>query len=164
MRDAGGLRGAHQSRRKAAGAVKRKEENGMANNILDIYACGGLNAMAAECNRIAREHGWWDNPPSFGEIIALCHSELSEALEEHRDGMPPAYVMRKGADGAAHMETDMGAWAPEDKPEGAAVEMADCLIRLLDWFGAMGYDVEAIVRAKCAYNETRPYRHGGKRL
>ena len=33
----------------------------------------------------AKQHGWWDEDRTFGEVIALCHSELSEALEAYRD-------------------------------------------------------------------------------
>lgn len=46
------------------------------------------------------------------------------------------------------------------KPEGIAVEMADCLIRILDWFGHEELDVDEIVRQKMAYNRGRPYKHG----
>jgi len=41
-----------------------------------------LNALAKEIHQNAVDHGWWDNKRSFCEIIDLCHSELSEALEE----------------------------------------------------------------------------------
>lgn len=128
----------------------------------NVYA--GLNAMSEEVHRIAQEHGWWDGDTPFERIALMCHSEISEAVEEYRNGMPPAYVFDATADALSRYNESIDEWAPEDKPEGVAVEMADCLIRLLDWFGAMGYDLEAIVRAKCAYNETRPYRHGGKQL
>lgn len=47
---------------------------------------GQLNRLAAEVHQNAVEHGWWDGPPTFGDIVALCHSELSEALEAYRDG------------------------------------------------------------------------------
>jgi len=40
------------------------------------------------------------------------------------------------------------------------VEMADCLIRILDWAGSMGLDIEGIVRIKHEYNKGRPYKHG----
>ena len=49
-----------------------------------------------------------------------------------------------------------------EKPEGIAVEMADCIIRILDWIGREGIDIDAIIRMKHEYNTTRPYKHGGK--
>lgn len=50
------------------------------------------------------------------------------------------------------------------KPEGVAVEMIDCIIRILDWCGKMGVDVDGVLAMKHAYNKGRPYRHGGKAL
>lgn len=118
-----------------------------------------INQFAQEVHKTAVEHGWWDNPPSFGEIVALCHSELSEALEECRSQKPLAYVNR-----AEGVETDFDRWAPSDKPEGVAVEMADCIIRILDWAAANGVDMEELLQKKAYYNRRRPYRHGGKAL
>ena len=45
-----------------------------------------LDEWAREIHEIAVEHGWWEEERSFGEIVALCHSELSEALEADRLG------------------------------------------------------------------------------
>jgi len=41
--------------------------------------------LAYQANMTAQEKGWWDSQRSFGEVIALIHSEASEALEEWRD-------------------------------------------------------------------------------
>jgi NTP pyrophosphatase (non-canonical NTP hydrolase) len=91
----------------------------------------------------SKAHGWWDDPRQLPEIIALCHSELSEALEEFRAGMPVIY--------------EVG-----NKPEGVVVELADCVIRILDFVEYLGYDLGVVIGEKHEYNKTRPYRHGGK--
>ncbi len=83
--------------------------------------------------------------PTPLEIHALVHSEIAEATEEVRNGKPYFYI-EKG------------------KPEGEAVEYADALIRILENFQANEWDVNEIVKAKMDYNETRSYKHGGKKL
>ena len=100
-----------------------------------------INELEKEIHQNAVKHGWWDEERSFAEIVALCHSELSEALEEDRAGKPMIYMQ-------------------DGKPEGKAVEMADCIIRILDWMGRATIDAEDVIATKHAYNETRPYKHG----
>lgn len=50
-----------------------------------------------------------------------------------------------------------------EKPEGIAAEMVDCIIRILDYLSKIGVDIEGIMERKMKYNESRPYRHGGKK-
>ena len=124
-----------------------------------------LNELAIEIHDNAARHGWWDEERSFGDVIALCHSELSEALEEYRSGHPMAYVYRDVYPGLKpDVITDVSEWGKTEKPEGIATEMIDCIIRILDWCGKEQIDVDALMKAKHEYNKTRPYRHGGKRL
>jgi NTP pyrophosphatase (non-canonical NTP hydrolase) len=104
-----------------------------------------LNELAKEIHKNAVAHGWWDNERSFPEIIALCHSELSEALEEYREGRATVYYRF-------------------DKPEGIAIELADCIIRILDYCAYADIDIDEAILIKHEYNKTRPYRHGGKRI
>ena len=104
-----------------------------------------LNEFAKEVHNNAVEHGWWEDDRGFGEVIALCHSELSEALEEYRDDQ--GFLYYNG-----------------EKPEGIAVELADCIIRILDYCGMHDVDIEEILLDKHEYNKSRPYKHGGKKI
>jgi len=97
-------------------------------------------------------HGWHDKPRSDGEIIALVHSELSEALEEIRNHRAFTEI---------YFEPDKEGIP---KPEGAAVELVDAVIRILDALALKKVDAEEVLELKHRYNLTRPYRHGGKAL
>jgi len=97
-----------------------------------------LSRLAKEFHDNAVAHGFWENP-NKGERIALMHSELSEALE----------AVRKPG--------------PDDKcPEfsGEVVELADALIRILDYCEHYSLPIEAATLAKHEYNKKRPYKHG----
>ncbi len=76
-----------------------------------------------------------------GERIALMHSELSEALEGIRKPGPDAHC-------------------PEFTSE--EVELADCVIRILDHCEAFGLRLVDALLAKHEYNTSREYMHGGK--
>lgn len=127
-----------------------------------------FNEIAKEIHQNAVEHGWWDEERSFGDIVALCHSELSEALEEYRSCSLMEWhkcelnLFSCNKELCPHGNVDNPCKCR--KPEGIAVEMADCIIRILDWFGKEGLDADRIIREKMEYNKTRPYRHGGKKL
>lgn len=115
-----------------------------------------LNELAKEAHQIAVEHGWWDKEPTFGELVALMHSELSEALEEYRAGRPMVWY-RCGHDGAdclspkeqiCYVPVTLGVTEDcmfhEEKPEGIAVELADCVIDILDWAGHEDADLDRV--------------------
>ena len=104
-----------------------------------------LNELAMKINKTAHEHGWWDKTRSFGDIIALCHSELSESLESYRNHESMMFFEKK-------------------KPEGVAVELIDCIIRILDYLAEQNVDIDNVIQEKMVYNESRSYRHGGKEL
>lgn len=118
-----------------------------------------LGDLAKRIHEIIDSHGFW--PPegrNFGEMIALAHSELSEALEAHRDDDAPLWFKHDGDCLVEH-----GGCTCNPKPEGAAVELMDCIIRCLDTFNhpsMEGADPDTVLEVKMRYNAGRPYKHG----
>ena len=75
--------------------------------------------------------------------LALINSEVAEVVEAVREGQP-------------HLEMASG------KPEGVGAELADVVIRVMDLCEALNIDLHRCMTTKAKYNETRPYKHGGK--
>lgn len=91
---------------------------------------------AKEIHENAVAHGWWEEDRTISEICALIHSELSEALEEARAARPMMYVMDEYNGEYIQNPKYFGA----KKPEGIAVELADAVIRMLDWMAYCGQE------------------------
>ena len=107
-----------------------------------------IKGLQKAIHEMAVEKGWWEEDRGFAEVVALAHSELSEALEEYRNGHELLYYNLD----------------KPDKPEGIGIEMADVIIRILDWAESAECDIEEMIRIKFNYNATRPYKHGGKKI
>lgn len=93
-----------------------------------------INILCKEAFMIAKSKGWHDEKRETGTLLALIHSEVSEALEADRKG----------------------------DAENFAEELADVCIRVFDLCGSKEIDLETAISKKMEYNKTRTYKHGGK--
>lgn len=100
-----------------------------------------INELRDLCHGSAVAGGWWHDPATGepvdrndGELIALMHSELSEALESVRK--------QKMDDHLPHRR-------------GIEVELSDLLIRVFDYAGARDLDIGGALVEKLAYNSLR---------
>ncbi|WP_312759460.1 hypothetical protein [Pantoea brenneri] len=78
--------------------------------------------------------GWWDNPREKGTLLCLIHSEISEAMEGERKNLMDDHLPHRPM---------------------AEVELADAIIRILDYAQAFGYDLEGAIEEKLEYNQQR---------
>ena len=107
-----------------------------------------INKMAGEV-RHDNEH-WWRHPrtgkplkPNKGQQLMLMVSEISEAMEGERKGLMDDHLPHRKA---------------------AEVELADLLIRLLDYAGGWGLDLGGAYMEKREYNRTRADHSNAARL
>lgn len=105
-----------------------------------------LNELAKCIHK--QNHKWWHdaqgNPiqRNKAELICLMHSELSEAMEGERKQLKDTHLADRMM---------------------AEVELADCIIRILDYCGAHGYDVHGALFAKLRYNQSRAdHKHAAR--
>lgn len=97
-------------------------------------------------------------------VISLIMTEGAEAIKEIRNGSSVTdnlYLVG----GTLYTKDNLprGLDAPP-KPIGLPSELADVVIRTLDFANTWGIDLEAAIIEKLEYNKSRGHRHGGKRL
>lgn len=116
----------------------------MPNYMTDVErsAYEGLLDATYLAHKTASNAGWYKDPKTgediqrnFGEVVALMHSELSEALEADRKGLMDEKLPHR---------------------DGREVEFVDCIIRILDTAAALGLDIAGAFIEKNRFNKERP--------
>ena len=113
----------------------------------DFFAINKAGCVLTDACYGASKAAGWHNDPKTGEPrtdeqnkglfpvrIALCHSELSEALEGDRKNLMDDHLPHRPM---------------------AEVELADAVIRIFDLAGVMGYDLGGAIFEKLEYNTKR---------
>ena len=107
------------------------------------------------------ERGFYEHPATFPDRCMLIVSEISEAVEAHREGRTTDHGDVDQACRMSVMEMHSFVGFFKDKVKDTVEdEIADAIIRLLDLSGYMHIDIDAHVAAKLSYNATRGIRHG----
>lgn len=111
--------------------------------------------------QIAEDHGFHEDVTDDvlydSQKMMLMVSEITEAFEEIRSGHPPQEVYFETYEGQTQSGTETYV---KDKPEGVPIELADAVIRIMDYAVIRGIDLATAIEQKMAYNASRPYKHG----
>jgi NTP pyrophosphatase (non-canonical NTP hydrolase) len=107
----------------------------------------GLNDLARRCHKAAEL--WWVDPITGerierdkGGLLMLIVSEIAETLEGERRGIMDVHLPNRRM---------------------AEVELADALIRIFDYAGAFGYDLDGALTEKMHYNAHRAdHKHNAR--
>jgi hypothetical protein len=124
--------------------------------------------MQQEVVETSTANGWHEKPRSFGDEIALLHSEVSEMFEAFREGqMVTWYEHREDCihfplNSLHDLQMKRDGCTCHAKPMGVPSEAADIFHRLLDFCSRYDIDLELEFDIKGAFNKTRGYKHGGK--
>jgi NTP pyrophosphatase (non-canonical NTP hydrolase) len=105
-----------------------------------------FHALQRQVYNTASQHGFWDDPVVNHErTLLLIIREATEAVE----------ALRK-----PEMEAD------KHIPEFTELEaeLADVVLRSMNYAQGAGLRLVEAMLAKAAYNDTRPHRHGGKKF
>jgi len=123
----------------------------------DDLICNSLNILTMKIGATAKAKGFHDpkerepgviRDASPGERMMLIVTEVAEMMEAYRVSKNPSQF---------YIEVD-------GKPEGVASEVADVIIRCLDYCDVYKIDIGTVILHKMAYNTTRSHQHGGKAL
>lgn len=121
-----------------------------------------INELAKQVYENSKLKGFHedDETKNIGEMLALVHAEVSEALEADRvdkycKGSVLALMTLEG-------DQKFTAFYKEVVKGTFEEEMADIVIRVMDMCAMKGIDLDGHIRAKMRYNSTRPYKHGKK--
>ena len=98
------------------------------------------NKLAKQVYTNAVNHGFWKETPNDGERMALIHAEIIEALEALREGNPSSSKIME----FSNLEE----------------ELADAVIRIMDYAFGKDLDIAGAILAKIEYNKSREYMHG----
>jgi hypothetical protein len=101
---------------------------------ISLEEVAALTSIQNKLHGQARDMGWHNKEREVGTLIALCHSELSEALEGARKDLMDDHLKER---------------------KMLEVELADCIIRILDMAGLYDLDVAGAIADKHLYNANR---------
>lgn len=114
-----------------------------------------FNELAKEIHEGNAARGFWEGERKLTEVVMLTVCELSEAIEADRAGK---WATEKNY--VEYLNHPHPYTFKENIKDTVQDEIADAIIRLLDFSHKFNIDLDFHINAKLTYNASRPYKHG----
>jgi NTP pyrophosphatase (non-canonical NTP hydrolase) len=114
-----------------------------------------FNELAKEIHEGNVSRGFWESERKLTEVVMLTVCELSEAIEADR-----AEKWATENDILQYKNIPTSERFKENIKDTVQDEIADTIIRLLDFSHKFNIDLDFHINAKLSYNALRPYKHG----
>lgn len=119
-----------------------------------------INEMVQKAHKNAVTKGFCDDEVNIERCLLLIISEVVEAAEAFRKKIQ-AFIIETDYEEKIQAEPDKFSLIFEkDIKDTLEDELTDIVIRVGTLCGQLDIDLESHIKAKMAYNKTRPYRHG----
>jgi NTP pyrophosphatase (non-canonical NTP hydrolase) len=121
-----------------------------------------ISELQKQAHENSKSKGFWDGPFNAAEKLCLMHSEISEAMEADRKGK---YFNKEDWETEIRLNGDdemFLSWFRNNVKNTMPDELADVVIRVMDFCESQEIDLEWHIRSKMRYNATRPHMHGKK--
>lgn len=114
-----------------------------------------FNELAKEIHEGNAARGFWEGKRKLTEVVMLTVCELAEAIEADR-----ANKWATEQDILQYKNIETPERFKENIKDTVQDEIADAIIRLLDFSHKFNIDLDFHIKAKLDYNASRPYKHG----
>lgn len=121
-----------------------------------------INELSKQIHEANRKKGFYEDEKNIGEMLALIHSEVSEALECDRKDKYFKKLQLPLGNYEQLPDLTFQIQFSSDVKDTFEDELADIMIRVMDLAAFKGVDLQKHIKAKMRYNALRPYKHGKK--
>lgn len=131
------------------------------NEMMEDAFLDSFDWMTQEAYQCGVDHGWWETEDRLKEVLK-DHPDLAKEAQDGLDGQKLALMTSEISEALDNIRH--GRPTDDKIPEftGEEAELADVIIRIMDYAGRKGLHLGEAILAKHKVNLSRPYKHGKK--